>query len=190
MPPQPPPAPVADEARAQHEEILLRFPPDDPGRLFRASLVCKAWRSLLTSPVFARRYRELHRTPPLLGFFENHDGTVGAWFEPSSPTSPFLPMHPDHRREFFVLDCRHGLVLLRTPVSKSEEPAQRLVVWDPIGRRQWEFPPPEFAANIIYDNAVVLCDADGCDHCGRQHYLRQSLKVTFSLYHPSMLSVN
>jgi hypothetical protein len=66
-----------------------------------------------------------------------------------------------------VLDCRHGLVFLRAPVSKCEEPAQRLVVWDPIGCQQWEFPPPEFAANIIYNNAVVLCDADGCDHCGR-----------------------
>uniref|UniRef100_N1R4R3 F-box domain-containing protein n=1 Tax=Aegilops tauschii TaxID=37682 RepID=N1R4R3_AEGTA len=64
-------------------DILTRLPPDDPGCLFPASLVCTAWRALLTSPEFARHYREVHRTPPLLGFFENHD-TVTPWFAPSS----------------------------------------------------------------------------------------------------------
>jgi hypothetical protein len=90
-----------------------------------------------------------------------------------------------------VLDCRHGLVLLRTPVSKSEEPAQRLVVWDPIGRRQWEFPPPEFAAHIIYDNAVVLCDADGCDHLachGGGRFLVVYMGTDYSVAHASVFS--
>ncbi|TVU40391.1 hypothetical protein EJB05_13854, partial [Eragrostis curvula] len=45
------------------EEILLRFPPDDPTRLFRAAVVCKDWRH-----GFRQRFREFHhRTPPLLG---------------------------------------------------------------------------------------------------------------------------
>jgi hypothetical protein len=124
-------------------------------------LVCKAWRSLLTSPEFATHYRKLHRAPPLLGFFENEEN-LRVWFEPSSPTSPFLPMHPDHR-DLVVLDSRHGLVLLRYPVLDSDARAEELIVWDPVGRRQWEFPPPEFADDIAYDNAVVLC-AD--DHLG------------------------
>jgi hypothetical protein len=55
---------------------------------------------------------------------------------------------------------------LRYPVLDSDARAEELIVWDPVGRRQWEFPPPEFAANITYDNAVVLCAADRCDHLG------------------------
>ena len=64
----PPPAPpeLIDDAFA---EILLRLPPDEPQCLFRASLVCKPWRRLLTDAAFLRRYRRFHRTPPLLGLF-------------------------------------------------------------------------------------------------------------------------
>ncbi|CAM0905240.1 unnamed protein product [Alopecurus aequalis] len=188
MPPQLPPAPATGEARAEEGEILLRLPPDDPGCLFRASLVCKFWRDHVTSPKFARSYRDFHRTPPLLGFFENH-ATVPVWIEPSTPTFPSPLMYPDHR-ELFVLDCRHGLVLLRTPVSDSDEPAERLIVWDPVGRRQWEFPPPEFANTVIYDNAVVLCAADGCDHldCHGGRFLVAYVGTNYSVAHASVFS--
>ncbi|XP_037436555.1 uncharacterized protein LOC119303525 [Triticum dicoccoides] len=148
-------------------DILTRLPPDDPGCLFRASLVCTAWRALLTSPEFGRHYREVHRTPPLLGFFENHD-TVTPWFAPSSPAaSPFPPLFPD-RRGLQVLDSRHGLVLLRNPIRITEEDhAVSLIVWDPVGRRQWEsFPPPDFGSTILCDVGVVVCAADDCDHLG------------------------
>ncbi|KAK1684081.1 hypothetical protein QYE76_044929 [Lolium multiflorum] len=156
MPPPPPPLP--DELL---EEILLRLPPEDPGCLFRASLVCKPWRSRLTGSAFARLYREFHGKPPLLGFFEN-DKTVFCWFTPLSPTSPFLPVHPDHR-DLFVLDSRHGRVLLNS-VGPDGEPLD-LIVWDPVGRRKWGLPYPEFADWVtVPDNAAVLCAVDGCDH--------------------------
>ncbi|CAL5091792.1 unnamed protein product [Urochloa decumbens] len=66
----PPPALVDDLIG----EILLRLPTDDPACLFRAALVCKPWRCLLSDDAFLRRYRAFHRTPPVLGFF--HDGDV------------------------------------------------------------------------------------------------------------------
>ncbi|GJN24341.1 hypothetical protein PR202_gb12078 [Eleusine coracana subsp. coracana] len=50
-----------------YEEILLRFPPDDPACLFRAALACKRWCRLISSARFRRRFRECHRSPPLLG---------------------------------------------------------------------------------------------------------------------------
>ena len=55
------------------EEILLRLPPDDPGCLLRASLVCKTWGLAVSLPGFRRRFHEHHRTPPVLGFLHNWD---------------------------------------------------------------------------------------------------------------------
>jgi hypothetical protein len=37
------------------EEILLRFPPDDPAILPRASVICKRWYSLLSDLTFPQR---------------------------------------------------------------------------------------------------------------------------------------
>ncbi|XP_044967096.1 uncharacterized protein LOC123427182 [Hordeum vulgare subsp. vulgare] len=155
----PPPATLPDEL---HEEILLRLPPDDPGCLFRASLACKPWRSRLASPAFSRLYREFHGTPPLLGFFEN-DETVMCLFSPLSPTSPFFPIHPG-KCSLFVLDARHGLVLSNT-LGPDGEPLC-LIVWDPVGHRQWRLSLPEFVdyPTVPDCSAAVLCAADGCDH--------------------------
>uniref|UniRef100_A0ACD5UZZ9 Uncharacterized protein n=1 Tax=Avena sativa TaxID=4498 RepID=A0ACD5UZZ9_AVESA len=156
----PPPPVLPDEIL---EEILLRLPPDDPGCLFRASLVCKPWRSRLTSSGFSLLYRKFHRTPPLLGFFEN-DEKLFFWFAPLSPhsPSPFPLAHPRHC-DLVVLDSRHGLVLL-SKVGSSGEPLS-LVVWDPVGSCNWDFPYPEFAVwESVPDSAAVLCATDGCDH--------------------------
>ena len=70
MAPRPaPPAALMDELV---EEILLRIPPDVPARRLRAALVCKRWRRMVSDPRFRRRFREFHRTPPMLGFLRNH----------------------------------------------------------------------------------------------------------------------
>ncbi|KAL6595508.1 hypothetical protein ACP70R_047848 [Stipagrostis hirtigluma subsp. patula] len=50
------------------EEVLLRFPPDDPASLLRAALVCKPWCRLISGSRFRSRFRELHRAAPMLGF--------------------------------------------------------------------------------------------------------------------------
>ncbi|KAF8731348.1 hypothetical protein HU200_016404 [Digitaria exilis] len=54
------------------EEILLRFPPGYPASLLRAALVCKSWCGLVSGRAFRRRFRERHRTPPVLGLRVRH----------------------------------------------------------------------------------------------------------------------
>uniref|UniRef100_A0A452ZBS5 F-box domain-containing protein n=2 Tax=Aegilops tauschii subsp. strangulata TaxID=200361 RepID=A0A452ZBS5_AEGTS len=53
------------------EETLTRLPPDEPGNLLRASLVCKPWRGLLASHGFRRRYGDFH------GFLPVGDSSAG-----------------------------------------------------------------------------------------------------------------
>ncbi|CAN6196732.1 unnamed protein product [Urochloa humidicola] len=95
MPPPPPKLP--DEL---FEEVLVRFPPNDPARLVRATLVCKLWRRLICGPSFRRRYREFHGAPPMLGFFMNLG--INSTFVRNSSTFPPLP------RNWWVIDARHG----------------------------------------------------------------------------------
>jgi len=54
------------------QEILVRLPADEPVHLVRASLVCKAWRRVLSDrDCFVRRSRGFHGEPPLLGYIQN-----------------------------------------------------------------------------------------------------------------------
>ena len=127
----PPPAPELMDELVQ--EILLRLPPEDPGCLFRAALVCTRWRALLADRAFGRLYRHFHRSPPLLGFFASQ--YIGCWLSAtSSPASPVPPVHPG-RRCHDALDSRHGLVLLELN-DQYKYPLDRLAVWDPLRRRQ------------------------------------------------------
>nr|CAB3451738.1 unnamed protein product [Digitaria exilis] len=61
----PPPPMLMEELE---EEVLLRFPPHEPTLLVRVCLVCNRWRRLVCGSAFRRRFRELHRTPSMLGF--------------------------------------------------------------------------------------------------------------------------
>jgi hypothetical protein len=78
------------------EEILLRFPPHEPARLARATLVCKPWCRLISGPRFRRQFRELHRTPPLLGFLYRGMGITAPKAAPTRPAS--CPQVPSPRR--------------------------------------------------------------------------------------------
>ncbi|XP_062188962.1 uncharacterized protein LOC133892294 [Phragmites australis] len=149
------------------EEVLLRFPPHKPGRLIRAALVCKRWRSIVSDPGFRRRFREFHRTPPIMGVFSNlmEGDTYIVSFEPCA----LCPPHAD-RRDLTVLDSRHGRVLLhsmppagRDHIINPSEP-HVLVVWDPITDEQRELLLPYLYPGMFY--AAVLCAATVtcCDH--------------------------
>ncbi|KAM3208097.1 hypothetical protein ACQJBY_063038 [Aegilops geniculata] len=98
------------------EEILLLIPPEEPAVLIRASLVCKAWCRLLSGHAFRSRYRTLHKTPPVLGFLQRWEDNV----ERFVPTTKFRPRNPE-RRDSYVLDCRHGRILLGCRWCKEEE---------------------------------------------------------------------
>ncbi|RCV31248.1 hypothetical protein SEVIR_6G167100v4 [Setaria viridis] len=143
-------------------EILLRLPPDDPACLVRASLVCKAWRELLSGPAFLRRYRAFHGAPPLLGFLRNiYDEGPRARFVVAAATgsaSPFSAPAFD-RPNWWVVECRHGRALLQS--FEQHEP-RRLVVWDPITGDQQHVPVPDYP--YFCRTAAVLCAADGCGH--------------------------
>lgn len=81
------------------EEILLCFPPHEPARLVRAVLICKHWCRLVSGPGFRRRFREFHRTPPMLGFLLNVQAGPGDTSGVSRfvPTAAFCLSHAETR---------------------------------------------------------------------------------------------
>ncbi|CAL5078091.1 unnamed protein product [Urochloa decumbens] len=143
-------------------EIVLRLPPEDPACLVRASLVCNLWRGIISDRTFPRRYREFHRTAPMLGFFDNLYGGRGynnPRFIPITAASPFSRPESDSFGSL-VLDSHHGRVLLRDMMDDFE-----FAVWDPISDHRQQLPKPIITGSYISNyNAVVLCGADCCDH--------------------------
>ncbi|CAL5077918.1 unnamed protein product [Urochloa decumbens] len=161
------------------EEILLRFPPDDPARLFAAALVCKRWCRLITGRGFRRRFRELHRAPPLLGFLFNSYGSRFGFV----PTSSFRPRNNSDHSALRAIHSGHGRVLLRhwQGEHRRREP---FVVWDPLTDEHQELPMgpvcPEL--DMLSWSAAVLCTvSDRCDHldCHRGPFLVVSMGQTY-----------
>uniref|UniRef100_A0A453M4W5 F-box domain-containing protein n=1 Tax=Aegilops tauschii subsp. strangulata TaxID=200361 RepID=A0A453M4W5_AEGTS len=143
------------------DAVLLRLPPGEPACLVRASVVCKPWFRILADPGFRRRYLEFHRTPSVLGLFEDDGAYVS--------TSALPSVHPGRGRlADRPLDCRHGRALL-APYSRSfrEGNAVILTVLDPLtGRLRRVLSPVD--EHVLWFSAAVLCAAQGCDHYGCQ----------------------
>ncbi|WVZ61756.1 hypothetical protein U9M48_011577 [Paspalum notatum var. saurae] len=147
-------------------EILLRHRPEDPASLVRASLVCKPWRRILSDPTFPRRYRELHRTPPLLGFLDGAyacEALISGSFVPVAPRVPPLikpALEPASVRR--AVDCRHGRVLVHTVGATTTRAV--LALWDPVtgDHRVIRCRNPDVRS--YNQRAAVLCSAAGCDH--------------------------
>ncbi|TVU13282.1 hypothetical protein EJB05_40819, partial [Eragrostis curvula] len=160
-----PPSPVA-LMEELIEEILLRFPPDDPAPLFRAALVCKAWCRLISAAAFRRRFRKIHRTPPLLGLICLGGGTsslTGFSIEKTqfTPTSTFrLPSAKISN--WRVIDALHGRILFRDMVSLGSSGCSEFVVWSPItGGEVRRLPMP--CLRSMSWSAALLCASTVCD---------------------------
>ncbi|TVU40591.1 hypothetical protein EJB05_14058 [Eragrostis curvula] len=169
----PPPPPLPELMEELVEEALLLIPPDEPVHLFRAALVCKRWCRLISSPRFRRRYREFHRTPPMLGALINQcdddddddDEIYVARFVPSTsfgqPTADFLGWR--------VLDSRHGRVLFHNNNYLDHS----LRVWDHVADKWLELPKlprhkfPDPNTSYGLKGAVLCAAGSSCDnlHC-------------------------
>ncbi|GJN02936.1 hypothetical protein PR202_ga20331 [Eleusine coracana subsp. coracana] len=141
-------------------DILVLIPPEEPACLVLASAVCKAWRRIVTDPAFSGRYRALHRTPPMLGFFHNPMDIPMEDKAPSFvPTTSFRLPTPD-RRMRHMFDCHHGRVLLYN--YDFESPTQGFNIWDPLTDDQHIIPDvPD-----MFTKGAVVCTAasGGCHH--------------------------
>ncbi|RCV09332.1 hypothetical protein SETIT_2G019000v2 [Setaria italica] len=145
------------------EEILLRTPPDEPAYLMRATLVCKAWRIILFNRGFLRRYREFHKTPPLLGYLFYYNTSIVPQFVPISLASTFSP--PEAYDDRTCLDYRHGRAIYIYA-------RRSYIIWDPItGDKHLIMVPATYHHSYYtimergyYCTATVLCAVDGCDH--------------------------
>uniref|UniRef100_A0ACD5VDV5 Uncharacterized protein n=3 Tax=Avena sativa TaxID=4498 RepID=A0ACD5VDV5_AVESA len=148
-------------------EILIRLPPR-PSSLPRASAVCRRWLEIVTDPKFHRQFRAHHRKPPLLGAFMYSDSDQSIEFTPflDSPDriapERFSLGRCSDGEEYSLLDCRHGLVLIK------DFRRNQIVVCDPIiGEQRWMSVPPEFESGYVNSpcvNGAVVCAADGLGH--------------------------
>jgi hypothetical protein len=151
------------------EEILLRFPPDDPASLVRAALICKSWFRLISSQRFRRSFREFRRTAvPMLAFFLNVLDNQRVHL-PSHPHFLLLPTHPRPRRL-----CSRRPPWPCAPPHHHVTAARRstfffkhdLAVWNPITGEHKELPVLHWYRSSQAWNAAVLCRTctDGHSH--------------------------
>ncbi|TVU40601.1 hypothetical protein EJB05_14069, partial [Eragrostis curvula] len=159
------------------EEVLLRFPLDDPSSLARAALVCKRWRHIVSGDGFRRRFSAFHRAAPMLGFLCNVKSGDGADIARFFPASSSCPRYADRRGDF-ALDARHGRVLLHctrmAPPPQGFDPTVLdfidLVVWDPNTGEEHQLPVLFWHTGSIAWNAAVLCAlGSACDHLDCHH---------------------
>ncbi|TVU40638.1 hypothetical protein EJB05_14107, partial [Eragrostis curvula] len=161
------------------EEILLRFPPNDPASLICAALVCKQWCRLISSQCFHCRFREFHRTPPMLGILCNTSAILQAKDDAVDKVG-FIPTASFPRADCIhinwrAVDAHHGRVLLdRMSWDEDGDDLMDLVfaIWDPVTDEARELPQLPWCPYLCW-NASVLCATTTCDHldCSRGPFL-------------------
>ncbi|KAF0929316.1 hypothetical protein E2562_019899 [Oryza meyeriana var. granulata] len=161
-------------------EIFLRLPPH-PACLCRVSQTSRRFRRVVTSRRFLGRLHDLHGdTPPLVGFFHNHNHGEDKRFIPigvdgfgtycrrrrAAAAGPGRVLAPVDA-EWLVLSCRRSRVLLLSP-----DRLHLLVLEPMLGRRQYfpAPPAPEYKPTC-FSNAAVVSAASGHDEF-RPHLFR------------------
>ncbi|KAM0924595.1 hypothetical protein ACQ4PT_004576 [Festuca glaucescens] len=144
-------------------DIFARIQPDDPSYFFQVSHLCKGWHRALSDPDFARRLHERNVAPLLVGFLHDRDGDehLPPFFRTAA--SPFSPKDAPDRRDWKVLDYRHGWALF---ISKriGELGRKELLIWDPVTGLQRRVPVALQASRSSFPGAAVVCAAPGCNH--------------------------
>ncbi|KAF8728632.1 hypothetical protein HU200_017900 [Digitaria exilis] len=171
----PPPALTDDLV----DEVLLRFPPEEPELLVRATLVCKRWFRVISDPRFRRRFRELHRAAPMLGFF-----CADYWGASRFVLVSSTPLPHAIRGDWRAVDVRHGRVLLNTVARWDDFTfgcSDDLLVWNPVTGDHHRLPklqehmyPHPYPYCCDWTAAVLCAKAEGgCDHldCHRGPFL-------------------
>uniref|UniRef100_A0A0E0M5C4 F-box domain-containing protein n=1 Tax=Oryza punctata TaxID=4537 RepID=A0A0E0M5C4_ORYPU len=143
--------------------ILLRLP-SEPAYLAVAAAVSKNWRRKIlgSNGSFLRTFRAAHDgVPPLLGFFCNRRNLPCPFFTSTVAAGVVDLSPPAGKRRPFVYDVRHGRVLL------DDGKDGRLLVWDPLTRRQEVIPTPRcYFTNDNSCGAAMICGCDVPDHAG------------------------
>nr|CAB3466488.1 unnamed protein product [Digitaria exilis] len=177
---------LADDLNAV-AEILLRLP--SPAALVRAALASTRWRQVASSPVFLRRYRSRHPSPPLLGLYAQrsaHAGGLPSFQLADSVRSDralarfvragdFNLTGLDRHPEWRLLDCHNSRLLL----SRGESRA----VYDPVSGREplWflQNSPLQEGTSIISECLLQGCGDDAAsfrvvsvEHRGRDQMVR------------------
>jgi hypothetical protein len=150
---QPVPALVDDLV----EEILLRFPPDDPAALVHAALVSKGWRRVVSGLGFRCRFREAHSTAPMLGFLRQRRALFRF-----QPTTSFRPRFAGERSGTIcrAVDAHHGRVL----INRYSSPDLAFFIWDPITGDLRTLLRPWLLPSCCSWTAAFVCVAAGCNH--------------------------
>ncbi|XP_073362952.1 uncharacterized protein [Aegilops tauschii subsp. strangulata] len=133
------------------QEILIRFPLDDPSCLLRASLVSKAWSHAASGPAILRR---LHDRAPR--------GTLHAGLPPQLEQSPSPPLRP-RQRDALLLPCPRPPLMADPRLPPRMHPLHLRVRGRSPGYQRWLPAPSAYRVHSM--NAAKLCVADGCDQC-------------------------
>ncbi|CAL1372892.1 unnamed protein product [Linum trigynum] len=146
-------------------EILARLP--DARSAFRCRPICKRWRSLISDPLFRRRFLS-HKQSESGGYSGGEQSLVLSSHDAQSVTMSFLPVPDDLRPYFSVLSSCEDLVLCGFDVSKKsggddqDESVRRMFfVCNPFTKQWVALPLAPAEKDRPFSTVSLVCQSDG-----------------------------